>query len=637
MYSLRALTAQLSVWIILINVLVYSVLVYKGVSAISPTPLDLIYWGGNMAPITLIEQPWRLFTSMFLHGGLLHLTLNMFMLFQIGMLAEMVWGRWRFFLIYILSGLFGSVASSIWYGHWSASNFIVSVGASGALMGISGACLVHSLVAKFKTSDVLDGQAESAVHVDFQALLKVVGVNLAMGFAIPGVDNACHVGGVLSGMLIAVGYLIPLPMLKLSQFRSPAVILLAGLGIYFLLGTKPDERLESTYRSIKEELSAIEILRARNLNLKIKENLVAQEASLIPKGVSQEVAAGKMLALNGGEEIGFNETRNHAYVTDINNNSLYVIDVENLKIIKTIQGHSFPKDLNSGCSNNLCRGQGAAGVAVSKNEGWAIVTSMVRDHAVFVDLVSGKIESSLKLGRFPRDVVLSPDEARAFVLNAVDNSVSVIDIKTRSLLTTVSLDTSGADAAGQPFGRALGFQLNSVLQELYVVNANKNEIAIFDIKNPQKIIKTVLLGDFSPSTLQLSKDGRTLWIAGFENFQFQILVYDTTWMPLERYRLCNVQQVKNVALSPNGQWFAINNQNLKRVFVVSQKSLKTVRVFPGSASGMGLHFSDDSSKLYGLTQLQTSSSLTEYNLAHTLDVPEQMASLEELVCPDLGQ
>tara|TARA_B110001454_G_scaffold219203_1_gene252128 strand:+ start:40871 stop:42760 length:1890 start_codon:yes stop_codon:yes gene_type:complete len=628
----------MSNWIILVNVAVYSTLVFYGVSAISPVPLDLIYWGGNIAPLSLLGQPWRLFTSLFMHGGLLHLALNMFMLFQIGILAEMIWGSSRFLLIYVLSGLFASLTSALWYGHWADANYIVSVGASGALMGISGACLVHSLFSKLKVveQNVIDG--ESSLRVDFQALLKVVGINLVMGFAISGVDNACHVGGLVSGMLIAFGFLIPLPSLILSRFRSWLVVLIAVSGLSLLLRGNSSERLESAYQSVSEELSFIQRQRARILKIKAYAEMAELEKRSFLPGVSRERAEGKKLSLTGGEEIVFNEKLDRAYLTDINSNALYVVDIENLKVIKTIQGQRFPKDRSSGCSDNLCRGQGAAGVAVNKGESWAIVTSMVRDQATFVNLVSGEVEASISLGRFPRDVFLSPDETRAFVINGADNSVSVIDVQTKSVLKTIALDSEVDGAAGQPFGRSIGFQINPLRSELYAVNATKNEIAIIDIGDTNKIIKTTPLADFSPSSLQLGDDGQTLWVVGYENFRFQILVYDVkSWSPVDRFKMCRIQQDFNLALSPDGQWFAVNDPNLVRVFVVSRKSLKTVRIFPGSATGVKLHFSRDSRKLYGLAPMASSSEFIKYDLTNTLDVSEQIAELEELVCLDLAQ
>ena len=78
-------------------------------------------------------QPWRLVTCIFLHGGLLHIAVNFSMQLRLGLLAEFVWGKWRYLPVYFGSG----VASSLWSCIISPGN--ISVGASGALMGVLGA------------------------------------------------------------------------------------------------------------------------------------------------------------------------------------------------------------------------------------------------------------------------------------------------------------------------------------------------------------------------------------------------------------------------------------------------------------------------------------------------------------------
>jgi rhomboid protease GluP len=109
-------------WLILLNIGAWVYLGMNGVDWMSPSPADLTAWGGNLGPYTLTGDWPRLVTSMFLHGGALHLGLNMFMLSQIGPLSEAVWGRTRFTLLYLLSGLFGGLASAWWYASVAVRN-----------------------------------------------------------------------------------------------------------------------------------------------------------------------------------------------------------------------------------------------------------------------------------------------------------------------------------------------------------------------------------------------------------------------------------------------------------------------------------------------------------------------------------
>lgn len=195
-----------TLWLIFINVGVALLMALQGVDPITPTPRELIAWGGNLGAYTLTGEWPRLLYSMFLHGGVLHLGLNMFLLFQIGRVSEAAWGRLRFLMIYLVTGLFGGFASAWWNASQAvealngmppqlafvllAPNMVVSIGASGALLGAAGALLVHTF------------RAGADAKVDLGIIAQVVLLNIGMGFLINGTDNAAHVGGALSGILI---------------------------------------------------------------------------------------------------------------------------------------------------------------------------------------------------------------------------------------------------------------------------------------------------------------------------------------------------------------------------------------------------------------------------------------------------
>ncbi len=92
-------------------------------------------WGANAGALTSGGQWWRLLTSTFEHGGLLHIALNMWCLYNLGWLAELLFGRSRFTLLYLMCGIGGSLGSICWRGNG------ISVGASGAIFGIAGALI----------------------------------------------------------------------------------------------------------------------------------------------------------------------------------------------------------------------------------------------------------------------------------------------------------------------------------------------------------------------------------------------------------------------------------------------------------------------------------------------------------------
>ena len=206
-----------------INVLVFVIQLVKGVDLMTPETFQLIKWGANVSQLTLNGQPWRLLTSMFLHIGLIHLAANCYMLTVLGPIVEREFGTVRFTLVYLLSGLFGSLASALW-----ADGFKVSAGASGALMGITGACLAHSLVAYLRDKQ---GFAASLMV----PLAQTIGINLAFGALVEGVDNACHVGGLLSGAVIGgIFALTRFDNNVLMRSVVAAIVSIASLALLYL-------------------------------------------------------------------------------------------------------------------------------------------------------------------------------------------------------------------------------------------------------------------------------------------------------------------------------------------------------------------------------------------------------------------
>jgi rhomboid protease GluP len=168
-----------------INVIVYLLMIFAGLGFISFNTPDLYKWGGNYGPATVGGQWWRLLTNIFLHGGLMHLVANMFGLLFVGLILEPIMGRTKYLLLYLLTGILASCASIWWY------DAKVSVGASGAIFGLYGIFLAL-LLTKVFTPEFAKSFLIST--------LVFVGYNLLMGLA-GGIDNAAHIGGLLSGFI----------------------------------------------------------------------------------------------------------------------------------------------------------------------------------------------------------------------------------------------------------------------------------------------------------------------------------------------------------------------------------------------------------------------------------------------------
>jgi membrane associated rhomboid family serine protease len=207
-----------------LNVAVLGLMVATGVSLLSPTAQNLTAWGANAGPLTAGGQWWRLFTAMFLHVGIIHLAFNMWALWIIGQIVERLLGWTGLSVVYLLAGLAGSLASIAW------NPDVVSAGASGAIFGLFGALLGFLL--RYRQA-IPPAALKSATRSALVFLLY----NLAFGAAVPGIDLACHLGGLASGIL--AGYAIALPPgpagLPLRPKRHLQV-LAGGLGLLLLVG-----------------------------------------------------------------------------------------------------------------------------------------------------------------------------------------------------------------------------------------------------------------------------------------------------------------------------------------------------------------------------------------------------------------
>lgn len=142
----------------------------------------------------LFEQGeyWRLVAAMFLHIGLLHLLLNLWALYQLGYVFEMMFGSVRFLMIYFVTGITASITSAIFL-----SSEGLSAGASGAVFGILGA-----LIVAIRRSPVW--RHEPWTRGFTQQLMGWAALNVFIGFTFPGIDNAAHMGGFAAGLVLGL-------------------------------------------------------------------------------------------------------------------------------------------------------------------------------------------------------------------------------------------------------------------------------------------------------------------------------------------------------------------------------------------------------------------------------------------------
>ncbi len=187
-----------------INVLVWLAMTAAGGSE---NPRVLIAFGAKFHPFIAAGEYWRLVTANFLHIGLVHLAFNSYALFLFGPQVERFYGRTRFFVLYMLAGLGGSILSYV-------GSRSLSAGASGAIFGLVGAMTVFFAIYR----DAFGQQGRRQLT----SLLMITGFNLVWGFTNPGIDNLGHIGGLLVGLALGWAYC---PRYQIASSRETGVAL----------------------------------------------------------------------------------------------------------------------------------------------------------------------------------------------------------------------------------------------------------------------------------------------------------------------------------------------------------------------------------------------------------------------------
>ncbi|WP_058369218.1 rhomboid family intramembrane serine protease [Psychrobacter sp. ENNN9_III] len=192
-------TAPVSTLLLVSFIGLFIMQVLTGVDANNPSTQALLNWGANALPLTMVDDPWRLVSSAFLHIGLMHLLFNGFAMYFFGQVAEPMFGSAKFLALFLLSAIGGNLLNNYvtWQGILDGTGQPgLSAGASGGIMGIGAALLIAAL---FKIS-------VNGMVLNLRSLIFIMGINLVYGFAVPGIDNAGHIGGAITGLLIAFGF-----------------------------------------------------------------------------------------------------------------------------------------------------------------------------------------------------------------------------------------------------------------------------------------------------------------------------------------------------------------------------------------------------------------------------------------------
>ena len=170
----------------------------------------LIDFGGNAVIYTKMGDYYRLFTSIFLHAGIMHLLCNMYSLYVLGPQVESFYGKIKYLSVFIISGISGSLLSTALSG-----NNTISVGASGAIFGLLGAILYFGYHYRVYLGNVLKSQ-----------IIPLIILNLAIGFTFSGIDNLAHIGGLIGGIFISMAVGVPDKSTKVDKANGYTLLLI---------------------------------------------------------------------------------------------------------------------------------------------------------------------------------------------------------------------------------------------------------------------------------------------------------------------------------------------------------------------------------------------------------------------------
>ncbi len=200
---------SLTYTLIILNVALYLLSAFLSGDITAMDMQVLVDMGALYGPLTVLKgEWWRLFTAMFLHGGMTHLLMNMVSLYLIGRGAELYFSKMAYVSIYLFSGLLGGLASLFMHP------VSVGIGASGAIFGLFGALAGFFLAHREK------------IGVHTKAFMKeftiIIAINMGIGLAIASVDVSAHIGG------LAVGFLGGFFLSKNLKFIVPYIVVMVA-------------------------------------------------------------------------------------------------------------------------------------------------------------------------------------------------------------------------------------------------------------------------------------------------------------------------------------------------------------------------------------------------------------------------
>lgn len=562
----------------------------------------LIHLGANVAALTLTGEAWRLVSSLFLHGSFSHLFLNMLALAVIGACAERLLGWWRLVAVYLLSGTFGSLVSASYAlserGAGSETVFhflylppqaVISIGASGAIMGLAGASIVSLVFAEPGTRSENDRRT-------LYSLLGMVVLTLLYGTQ-QEVDNASHVGGLCAGAVI--GFAIVLIqmgsrnklLLNTLLFCTACVLLLGGT---WLAQQQIDESDLEVRASLRNEFYPLSVEKERQQKRQVLADEREKYMVRLPEPVSNEEARGTTLAeIPGINDIALSKDGKTLYAAVEDKNTITVYSLEQRKVLRTFTGTVRAANYKGRCSD--CGDRGVRALKLSLDETLLYATGFESDSLSVIRVATGEVIQTIATGRSPDAMAISRDGKRVWVMNRTSNSISAIDLTSYQLLGDIPVEDYGGSGHGR--GHNIRPILSPDEKTLLVLGMVSRNIERIDTDTRQKVDYPA--GDAHGTTT----------VVGFRPENGDVIFADS--LGISRIDRAS-QQPKRLAqwysrsiysaeaISPDGRYIALSTYGLEGYIVLlSVDASQVVGVYPVSRARQ-VRFSVDGKQIYVL-------------------------------------
>lgn len=261
----------LTLCLIIMNIAVYFYQLYYA-APLASQENNLLLFGANIYQLSLTGDWWRYPVSMVLHSGGFHLALNSLALFVIGIECEREYGKLRMLAIYLYSGIGASFISAYWQYHeamqltplnlWESNTTVyitVSVGASGAIMGLAAASVIYLL--KAINDKNLDLSYRDKLKRPLYNIIAMIALTLVNGLQ-SGIDNAAHIGGAVLGAAVSFAFVFTPQATRFSKNISSLCVIIIVASLLTLTlsqySTLQDSHLNNErifiYHEIEKEL-----------------------------------------------------------------------------------------------------------------------------------------------------------------------------------------------------------------------------------------------------------------------------------------------------------------------------------------------------------------------------------------------